>query len=269
MRRRFSCTPTAGSAVGPEAGPGAAALVRLPRIIGHRGAAAHAPENTLAGLRAAAALGAPWVEFDVMLTGDGVPVLFHDDNLKRTTGYDAAMAATPLAALGALEAGAWFAPRFAGEPIPTLEQALALVLELGVGANVELKPTPGREAETAAAALDVLHCRWPADRPAPLISSFARASLEVVRDRAPEVPRGLIARRLPRDWDRVAAALGCSTLHLAGRWLSKRTAAKVKAAGYGLAAFTVNDGPTARRLLARGVDCLITDAPDVIAAALD
>ena len=99
-------------------------MLELPRIMGHRGAAGRAPENTLAGLRAAADMGATWVEFDVMLSGDGVPVLFHDDNLKRTTGRNAHMAETPFADLAALEAGAWFAPAFAGEPIPALEAAL-------------------------------------------------------------------------------------------------------------------------------------------------
>ncbi|MDH3919787.1 MAG: glycerophosphodiester phosphodiesterase family protein, partial [Rhodospirillales bacterium] len=69
--------------------------LELPRVMGHRGAAAWAPENTLASIQKAADLGATWVEFDVMLTGDGRPVLFHDDNLKRLTGLDALMARTP------------------------------------------------------------------------------------------------------------------------------------------------------------------------------
>ena len=64
----------------------------FPRFMGHRGAAGLAPENTLASIRKAADQGAPWVEFDVMLTGDGVPVLFHDDSLKRLTGLDVLMA---------------------------------------------------------------------------------------------------------------------------------------------------------------------------------
>ena len=86
----------------------------LPRVMGHRGAAGIAPENTLASLRTAAAMGVSWIEFDVMLSGDGVPVLFHDDNLKRITGRKAAMARTPFAELIKLEAGAWFAPGFSG-----------------------------------------------------------------------------------------------------------------------------------------------------------
>jgi glycerophosphoryl diester phosphodiesterase len=243
-------------------------MLELPRVMGHRGAAALAPENTLAGLRAAAAAGLSWVELDVMLSGDGVPVLFHDDNLKRTTGRDAAMAETPFADLAGLEAGAWFAPAFAGEPIPALEAALALAVELGLTPNLEIKPTPGRDAETAAAALQVIARSWPAGRPGPLVSSFSRIALEVAQDQAPGLPRALIAWRLPRDWQRAAAALQCASVHLRGARLRARTAAKVKRAGYPLAAFTVNEPKRARRLIALGVDCIITDRPDKIVAAL-
>ncbi len=246
-----------------------AAELALPRVMGHRGAAGLAPENTLAGLRAAAHAGLTWVEFDVMLCGDGVPVLFHDDNLKRTTGRDAPMAKTPFADLAALEAGAWFAPAFAGEPIPALEAALDLACALGMTPNVEIKPTRGRDEETAAAVLDVIARCWPQDRPGPLISSFSRAALGVAKDRAPGLPRALNAWRLPRDWQRAAAALGCGSLHLRGARLRARTAAKVKRAGYHLAAFTINDPKRARRLITLGVDCIITDRPDVIAEALE
>ncbi len=243
-------------------------MLELPRVMGHRGAAGTAPENTLAGLRAAAALGMTWVEFDVMVSGDGVPVLFHDDNLKRITGRDAPMAKTPFAALADLEAGAWFAPEFAGEPIPSLEMALALALDLGLTPNVEIKPTRGRDEETAAAVLEAIARCWPADRPGPLISSFSRVALGLAKDRAPALPRALIAWRLPRDWKKAAAALAYSSVHLRGARLRARTAAKVKRAGYQLAAFTINDPKPARRLVALGVDCIISDRPDVIAEAV-
>lgn len=240
----------------------------LPRIMGHRGAAAVAPENTLASLRAAAAQGVAWVEFDVMLTGDGVPVLFHDDNLKRTAGRDAAMAQTPLATLRTLEAGAWFGPEFAGEPIPTLEEALALLLDLGVSPNVEIKPTPGADEATACAAMEVLVRRWPFERHPALVSSFSRKSLAVAQQEAPQVPRGLLFVRTPRDWAKPAAALACSTVHVAANYLSPRMAEQIKGGGYGLAVFTVNDATFARHLVASGVDCIITDTPQTIAAAL-
>src|SRR3989304_501563 len=116
-------------------------MLKLPRVMGHRGAAALAPENTLGGFRRAAARGIGWIEFDVMLTGDGVPVLFHDDNLKRITGRDAPMAETPYSVVRTLDAGSWFAPDFAAERIATLEAAIAVLDELQLSANIEIKPT--------------------------------------------------------------------------------------------------------------------------------
>src|SRR5205823_5258846 len=87
----------------------------LPPVIGHRGAAASAPENTLAGLRRAKALGCAWVEFDVRLTGDGALVLCHDAALERTTSGSGRVSATSLAAIAKCDAGSWFDPSFAGE----------------------------------------------------------------------------------------------------------------------------------------------------------
>src|SRR5512142_2967244 len=123
-----------------EARPdGRTAPFRLPPVIGHRGAAAHAPENTLAGFRRAKALGCTWVEFDVRLTADGVPVLCHDPRLDRTTDRSGRVAAQTLAAIQTSDAGGWFAPVFAGERMPSLEEALLLCAELGLGANIEIK----------------------------------------------------------------------------------------------------------------------------------
>ena len=84
----------------------------IPRLIGHRGAAAAAPENTLASLRKAKELGASWVEFDVKLTRDGHPVLIHDERLERTTSGRGEVALTTLVELQKLDAGGWFAPAF-------------------------------------------------------------------------------------------------------------------------------------------------------------
>jgi len=243
-------------------------MFQLPRIMGHRGAAGTAPENTLAGLRMAAEQGAQWIEFDVMLSGDGVPVLFHDDSLKRTTGSDALMADTPLADLRKLEAGAWFAPEFAGEPIPTLQEALRFLLDSGLSPNVEIKPSRGKAVPTGRAVAEVMAQFWPLDRSPALICAFGRDCLAIARDLAPQVPRAFLMRRPHRDWRAVAKTLKCSTIHIGGRWLSASVARDIKDAGYGLAAFTVNDPARARLLLERGVDCIITDVPGKIAATL-
>jgi glycerophosphoryl diester phosphodiesterase len=101
-----------------------------------------------------------------------------------------------------------------------------------------------------------------------LISSFSRDALAVAQVLAPDLPRGFLARRLPRDWVSVARELECSTLHVAGWWLTEKRAARIKTAGYGLVSFTINDVAQARTLLGWGVDCIITDVPDAMVAAL-
>jgi len=250
--------------------------VRLPKVMGHRGAAGVAPENTLASIRAAAAAGVRWVEFDVMLTGDDVPVLFHDDRLSRITGRDLAMAATRLRDLQPLDAGSWFAPAFAGEPIPTLAAALSVVRDCRLRPNLEIKPTPGRDVVTAVAVVSVLVRDWPVGAPAPFISSFSRLSLAAVRALRPDWPLGFIAWTLPEGWRELLAALECTSIHLSDEALEGDSVATLREAGYQVAGYTINDAGRARELLDLGVDSLITDYPAVIleaaslgAAALD
>lgn len=243
-------------------------IVSLPRIMGHRGAAASAPENTLAGIRKAAAYGASWVEFDVKLTADAVPVLMHDDSLERTTGHDIPASELSLAEMKGLDAGGWFAPEFAGETVPTLEETLALLLELDMAANIEIKPSPGEETDTVTRTIAVLERVWPASAPAPLMSSFSEQSLEGLQKQAPSLPRGFLVEELPEDWLTLARKLGCVTIHHYAKVVTEAQVAETKAAGYGLAAYTVNEPEQARQLIDWGIDCLITDAPDVIAKAI-
>ncbi len=243
-------------------------VVSLPRVMGHRGAAATAPENTLAGICRAAACGVTWVEFDVKLTADKIPVLMHDDSLKRTTGRDLLAAEVTFEEMKGLDAGSWFGADFAGEKVPSLEATLALLLELGMLPNIEIKPSPGEEAETVTRTLEVLARAWPASQPAPLMSSFSRISLETLRDQAPALPRGYLVEELPDHWAITARELGCVTIHHYARVVTAEQVAETKAAGYGLAVYTVNDPVKARELIDWGIDCLITDAPEEISRAV-
>lgn len=240
----------------------------LPRVVGHRGAAAYAPENTLASLREAKARGARWVEFDVKLSGDGVAMLMHDDSLKRTAGLDRPASATPWRDIGGLDAGAWMAPRFAGERVPSLVEAIACLDELGLGANVEIKPCPGREAETAHVAVDILLRHWPARLPTPLLSSFRDAALMAAREAAPDYSRAILIGEPKDDWRRRAEAVAAVGVNTNGKKLTPARATEIKAAGYLLSVYTINDAARARALVEMGADCVITDAPDVILAAL-
>ena len=240
----------------------------LPRVIGHRGAAAYAPENTLAGLREARVRGARWVEFDVKLSADNRLVLMHDNSLKRTAGLDAAVAATDFATIRSLDAGGWFAPAFRNERVPSFEEAIALLRELGMGANVEIKPCPGREEETAIAVVDALDRLWPSVLPTPVLSSFKDASLAAAQQKAPHWPRFCLFDVIEGPWLERAKALGAAGINTNGHKLHREAARRIKDAGYLLGVYTINEGPKSVALRAAGADTIITDAPDIVFVAL-
>jgi len=240
----------------------------LPPIIGHRGAAAAAPENTLAGMRMAHRLGARWVEFDVRLTADGQCIVLHDDTIDRTSDGKGAAALLSFAALRRHDAGGWFDKRFAGERIPSFIEVIELLAELGLGANIEIKPAAGQEAETARATVAVLQRNWPMHLPAPLLSSFSPVALAAARDAAPTIARGYLFGRVPANWREEVERLGCATVHCGDRQLDRVTARAVIAAGYPLLAYTVNRPARARELLDWGLSAVITDCPDRIIAGL-
>jgi glycerophosphoryl diester phosphodiesterase len=244
----------------------AAAALGLPPVIGHRGAASHAPENTLAGLRKAAALGARWVEFDVRLTADRRLVLLHDDRVDRTSNGRGEAGTMTLAELQRLDLGGWYSAEFAGERLPTLDDAVAAMAEHGLGANVEIKPAPGAEHETGRAVGEYLSAHWPDRLPPPLVSSFKPASLAACREAAPAIARGLLLKKLGTAWREEVEALGCRTVHTDHRHLDERRAREVREAGYPLLVYTVNDPARARLLFQWGVDAVISDCPDRIAA---
>lgn len=246
----------------------AAAHGLLPRVIGHRGAAASAPENTLESIREAKQLGAGGVEFDAKLSSDGLAILMHDDTLERTTSGTGLVAATTALDIRRLDAGLWFGPQWRGAVVPLLEDALRLVADLDLGVNVEIKPCPGREVETAKAVIEVIRRVWPRGRVTPLLSSFSIASLLAARIAAPELPRGLLIWETPPDWLSQARDLGCSTVHCADEYITPAWATEIKDAGFGLAVYTVNDPVRARKLVGWGVDVIITDRPGAIAGAV-
>ena len=246
---------------------GAVVELNLPPVIGHRGAAAYAPENTLAGFRAAKALGCAWVEFDVRLAADGALVVCHDDSVARTTGTRGRVSTMRLAALRALDAGSWFGPGFAGERLPTLDEALALCHEIGLGTNVEIKAERGRGPATAAAVAAVI-ARLGDARPPILISSFKAVVVAEAAAVMPAIPRGMLWRKLPRNWRSIAEELGCTTIHCGQADLTKSGAAEIYDAGYPLLVYTINDAAQARELVSWGVASVFSDAPDIIARVI-
>ncbi len=242
--------------------------LELPLVVGHRGAAAYAPENTLASFREARARGAAWVEFDVKLSADNRLIVMHDASLKRTAGLDAPVATTDYATLRTLDAGGWFGPSFRGETIPTFEETLSLLGELALGANIEIKPCPGRESETAVAVVAALDRLWPQHLPTPLLSSFKDEALAAAQKSGPRWPRFSLIDVIDGPWLERAKAVGATGINTNGHKLRPEQAAAIKAAGYLLGVYTINEGPKAVALRKAGADCIITDAPDLILRAL-
>ncbi len=236
----------------------------VPIVIGHRGAAGHAPENTLPSLLKAHELGVDWVEFDVKLSSDEIPVLFHDDTLDRNTDGHGPIADQDLKALRTRDAGAWFGAAFADTRLPTLDEGLAVLARCGMGANVEIKPSKGREAETGMIVGKALKENWPKNLPPPLVSSFSVTALQVCAVAAPNLDRALLVSSVPKNWRPQLDALQINTLHCLSRRLHERKAKEILDAGYTLRCFTVNRPERARQLLDWGVHGIISDYPDRI-----
>ncbi|CAG0933691.1 MAG: glycerophosphodiester phosphodiesterase [Rhodocyclaceae bacterium] len=235
-----------------------------PRLIAHRCGGALAPENTLAGLRKAAEHGYRAVEFDVMLSGDGTPVLMHDETLERTTDGHGRVAETSDAELARLDAGSRHGAQFAGEPVPTFGAAAGLCLALGLWANIEIKPSRGADAETARKVAARARELWNGSA-SPLLSSFSVAALEAARETAPELPRGLLVEKPPPDWPKLLHRLGCATLHCARRHAGRRLIEEAGREGVPLLVYTVNDAEDAATLLRQGVAAVFTDRIDLLA----
>lgn len=234
----------------------------LPRVIGHRGTPKRAPENTVAGFALAAEAGVAWVELDVQLSADLVPVVFHDDALERTSTGTGFLTERDWAYLQDLDVGEWFSPAFAGEKLPHWDSVLDLLIGRRLGVNIEIKANDARGALTAEIGLKHALAKWPDDLPPPLVTSFSRKSLETAQKVAPHWPRGLVSDPWPEDWRDVCQRQNCASLHVLHSNLTPERVAQAKEAGLKVLAYTVNEAETARKLWEMGVDSVFSDRPE-------
>lgn len=234
----------------------------VPRIIGHRGAVGHAPENTVAGIRKAKELGCGWVEFDCMLTMDKVVILHHDDELDRTTDGSGLVSETSFVEIRRLDAGSWFSPAYAGTPVPTFDQTIAALGALDMGANVEIKPVKGHERETGRLVARETAAKWPSTLPPPVMSSFNLDALEAAMEEAPDLDRAVLWWNIPDDWADHQARLGASAVHVSVKKLTEARAAEFREASVPFRVYTVNDPAEAQRMFDWGADAIFTDYPD-------
>jgi glycerophosphoryl diester phosphodiesterase len=237
-----------------------------PRWIAHRGAGKLAPENTLAAFRLGASHGYRMFECDAKLSADGVVFLLHDDTLNRTSNGQGIGGDQSWSALSQLDAGSWHSRAFAGEPLATLEGVAHFCQANACWLNIEIKPTPGLEAQTgrsvAAAALRLWQDQpgWP-----PLLTSFQSEALQTAKSAAPELPRGLLLDTLWSGWLEMARSLDCVAVVCNHALWDEALVATARGAGLHMLAYTVNDDWAARRLLDLGLDGIITDRVDLFA----
>lgn len=240
-------------------------------MLGHRGARAYAPMNTLPAFDLAMKQGADGVELDVWRTADGHVVVIHDETVDATTNGSGQVQKMTLAELKALDAGGWFDQRYSGVQIPTLDEVVA-ALPASAIINVEIKKTDMLAAETDGVEALVADCiRRHRLEERVIVSSFSPHAL----------------RHFAAQPGMEAVALGClymvgtaadvfgdmaeraAFLHPYHELLTPETAQAIRASGKLINSWTVNDSARMTALLDVGVSALISDVPDVARAAVD
>ena len=220
--------------------------------IGHRGAAGHAPENTLLSLERGMRLGAHAVEFDVQLHPSGELFLLHDLWLERTTNGRGLAADLGWEKLRALDAGG-------GQQVPTLDEALELI-DQQVIVNLELKTWNGTAAAVARTLREYLNAGWPAEKF--LVSSFHLPELFEFRQALPEIPVGVLTCGVPLDWAGVVNELDAQALNISTEFVDTQLVDDAHRRGLKVYAYTANRPEEITLLRRSGIDGVFTDYPE-------
>jgi len=216
-------------------------------VIGHRGAAGRAPENTLKAIDYAVSVGVDVVEVDARVTRDGVLIVLHDPDFKRLTGLDIAARSVDYA---------WIKEniRVKGEPVPTLEEVLEYIKDKDVGLFIEVK-----EPDTTRGVVELVAKHSVVSQVA--VISFHGEALATTRRLNPDIVTGLIYAQPPgRVLD--AVKLGARVILPHFRLATGRTLGLAHRYGLKVVAWTVNSTEDALRLVEAGVDTLASDIPD-------
>ncbi len=241
---------------------------KMPAIIAHRGASGSAPENTLAAIRLAAEHGARWIEIDVNISADGIPVLFHDDGLSRCSNGHGLVIEHSLDTLKSLDCGSWFSEQFTGEKIATFDECLELATECNLGINLEIKPCSGWELPTTDAISQLINSKK--TLPPIVVSSFSHLVMQRATTSLPELPRSSLFLVAPPDWHTLLEEVDASNIHLHGNsLLTKKQVADFKASGLGVYCYTVNTTDEAKALFDIGVDGVFTNYPQMLLEHMD
>jgi glycerophosphoryl diester phosphodiesterase len=238
-----------------------------PLVLGHRGASAEAPENTLAAFRRALDLGADGFELDVWRCGSGEAVVIHDPDTARTGRLAMPVKDTPLPRLRKLDVGRWRGEAFAGERIPTLSEVLTALPAAVV--NVEMKA--GLVPDLALAVEVVRTLRQHRAEPRVVVSSFSAALLGAFRSLAPDVATGFLVAPGAIAWARATTAVRAirpAAIHLARELATVQRLEAWARAGVRVLVWTVDDPDEVERLVGLGVAALVSNQPGVAREAV-
>jgi len=245
-----------------------------PLIIGHRGASALAPENTLAAFRLAIEAGADGLEFDVRLARDGVPIVAHDSTMQRTANVGAAVDSLTSPELGRIDIGSWFNVAnkgrgyadFSGESIPTLAQTLEFLDDFDGRIFIELKCGEHDHLDLTAAVCELL--KNSRVRPQVIIKSFklsvitqAKILLPSVRTAALFAPKIASILRKEKHLVKIANELGADELSLHYSLATRKLMEKALKRGLSVNIWTINSARLLRRARRLGIASVITDDP--------
>jgi glycerophosphoryl diester phosphodiesterase len=230
--------------------------------IAHRGASGHAPENTMAAFRRAVELGAHFIETDLQITRDARVIAMHDFTLDRTTSGKGQVHLLTLDQIRALDAGSSFggsaAPAFPGERVPTLEEILNFAKEHDVIFYLEIKSGPAWGVEHAVVAALRDHNAWARV----VILSFDPSALDSIHRLDSTIMTGFLCEHPSNDLVERAVRAGARQLVARGDLITPAVVDAAHRAGLQTVAWTINEPEQMRRLIAAGVDGIITDYPD-------
>lgn len=243
-------------------------------VVAHRGSSGAAPENTLAAIQLAIEQKADVVENDIQRTRDGELVIMHDTTLARTTDVEQvfpdrvpwSVGDFSLAEIKRLDAGSWFAPEFAGERVPTLAEWVNAV---GQQAGMLLEPKapelyPGIEADIDKELRSLPAFNRALNAGRVVVQCFNHVWLRAYKDRAPDVPVGLLFGTKPTEVEIAAAATWAQQVNPALGAIDQATVDQVHAHGMDINVWTVNAGSDMRRAINWRVDGVITNYPQVL-----
>lgn len=234
------------------------ALFQNPTVMAHRGLSADAPENTLYAFSDAISVGADFIELDVQQTRDGVLVVMHDSNLKRTTGMNKNIWDVDYADIQNLDAGSWFDPAYANARIPTLEETLQFV-DKRAKLNIEIKPTKhGTDTLEQDVAELITQYQY---TDACYVTSFSYGSLKKVKEVNPEIRTGYL---MSVAYGQFYSLKYADAFSLNKVFVTSQVVNAAHQQGKQIFAWTVNSMSEVRSLCNLHVDSIITDDPVMV-----